>query len=204
MLIGEHVQLRALERDDLPQLLAWRNTPQLRQFFRERHELGMDDQLAWFERLTRQRGGPRDTVMLAIVRRDTHSLIGACGLCYIDWVSSTAELSIYIGAELAYIDATFAPDACRVLIGHAFDELDIRRLWTEVYDFDTAKRGLLLRAWVPARGNVARAQVSRQRTSQLAAVWAFASRARTLQVGQHIGKPEGPVTWIQILEDRTY
>ena len=144
MLIGEHVQLRALERDDLPQLLAWRNTPQLRQFFRERHELGMDDQLAWFERLTRQRGGPRDTVMLAIVRRDTHSLIGACGLCYIDWVSSTAELSIYIGAELAYIDATFAPDACRVLIGHAFDELDIRRLWTEVYDFDTAKRGLLL------------------------------------------------------------
>jgi len=142
-LTGRHVQLRAPERDDLPQLLAWRNTPQLRRFFRERHELGSDDQLAWFERLAGQRGRPRDTVMLAIDRRDTGDLVGAGGLCYIDWISATAELSIYIGAELAYVDAELAPDACRLLIGHAFDDLNLRRLWTEVYSFDTGKSGLL-------------------------------------------------------------
>jgi hypothetical protein len=143
LLTGEHVRLRALERGDLPRLRVWRNTPRLRQFFRERHELSMDDQLAWFERVTGQRGGPRDTVMLAIERRDSKELIGACGLCYIDWVSATAELSVYIGAELAYVDATFAPDACSVLIGHAFEELNLRRLWVEVYAFDSAKRELL-------------------------------------------------------------
>jgi RimJ/RimL family protein N-acetyltransferase len=142
VLTGQHVQLRALEREDLPQLLAWRNTPRLRRFFRERHELATDDQLAWFERLAGQRGRPRDTVMLAIDRRDTQDLVGACGLCYIDWISATAELSIYIGAELAYVDATLAPDACRVLIDHAFDDLNLRRLWVEVYSFDTSKTEL--------------------------------------------------------------
>jgi RimJ/RimL family protein N-acetyltransferase len=143
VLTGEHVTLRALERGDLPQLLEWRNSPELRRFFRQRHELTMDDQLAWYERVSSHQSGPRDTAMLAIERRGTQELVGTCGLCYIDWVSRTAELSIYVGAGLAYVDGVLAPDACRVLKGHAFDDLGIRRLWTEVYSFDTAKAQLL-------------------------------------------------------------
>jgi RimJ/RimL family protein N-acetyltransferase len=143
MLSGELVGLRALERADLPQLLAWRNAPQLRRFFRERHELAMEDQLAWFQRVSEQRGRPRDTLMLAIESLAEHELIGACGLCYIDWVSATAEVSLYIGAGLAYAEGAFALDAGRTLIDHAFDELNLRRLWVEVYAFDMAKRALL-------------------------------------------------------------
>jgi RimJ/RimL family protein N-acetyltransferase len=143
MLSGQLVGLRALERADLPQLLEWRNAPQLRQFFRERHELGMDDQLVWFERVSGQRGRPRDTVMFAIERLAERDLVGACGLCYIDWISATAELSLYIGAKLAYVDDSLAPEACRILIGHAFDELNLRRLCVEVFAFDRAKATLL-------------------------------------------------------------
>jgi RimJ/RimL family protein N-acetyltransferase len=143
VLSGEHVGLRSLERADLVQLLAWRNAPELRRFFRERHELGGEDQLAWFERVRGRAGSSRDTIMLAIEDTVREELIGVCGLCYIDWVDRTAELSIYIGAELAYVDDVFAPDACRVLMRHAFGDLNLRRLWTEVYSFDTAKAGLL-------------------------------------------------------------
>jgi hypothetical protein len=143
VLTGEHVTLRALERGDLPQLLEWRNAPELRRFFRERHELTMEDQLAWFERVSSHGSGARETVMMAIERRGTRELVGTCGLCYIDWISRNAELSVYIGAELAYVDEILASDACRVLADHAFDDLAIRRLWTEVYSFDTAKTHLL-------------------------------------------------------------
>jgi RimJ/RimL family protein N-acetyltransferase len=143
MLSGELIGLRALEQEDLPQLLEWRNAPQMRQFFRERHELGMDDQLAWLERVSGQRGRPRDTLMFAIERLSERDLVGACGLCYIDWISATAELSLYIGAGLAYVEETFAPEACRILIAHAFDELNLRRLWVEVFAFDDAKVALL-------------------------------------------------------------
>ncbi len=143
MLKGEQVGLRAVEREDLHQLRDWRNAPELRRFFRERHELAMDDQLAWFERLCAQRGRPRDTVMFAIERAAERELIGTCGLCYIDWVSSTAELSIYIGWQLAYIDDTLAPDAARTLIAYAFDELNLQRLWVEVFSYDSSKAKLL-------------------------------------------------------------
>lgn len=143
MLSDGLVRLRAVERSDLPQLLEWRNAPQLRRFFRERHELGMDDQLAWFEGVSGQRGRPRDTLMFAIQSVADGELVGACGLCRIDWISATAELSLYIGAGLAYVDEQLAPAACRILITHAFDELNLKRLWVEVYAFDRVKAALL-------------------------------------------------------------
>ncbi|HEY7953347.1 MAG TPA: GNAT family protein [Solirubrobacteraceae bacterium] len=142
MLSAEHIALRAIEREDLPQLLAWRNEPTLRRFFRERRELSMEDQTAWFER-TIAGPGSATTRMFAIAQRRGGELVGACGLCYIDWVDATAELSLYIGRDRAYVDELLAPDAARLLIRHAFAELDLRRLWVEVYAYDTLKAELL-------------------------------------------------------------
>lgn len=142
MLSGEHVGLRAIERAELPRLLVWRNEPALRRFFRERRELGMDDQTAWFEHTVV--GPGRDTSrMFAIEERTTGELVGACGLCYVEWVDRTAELSLYIGRDSLYIDDTLAPCAARVLMAHAFEDLGLRRLWVEVYAYDTAKIRLL-------------------------------------------------------------
>jgi RimJ/RimL family protein N-acetyltransferase len=142
MLTGEHVGLRAIERGDLPTLLAWRNEPTLRRFFRERRELSMQDQLAWYERIT---AGPcrSDTLMFAIAELAGGELVGACGLCYIAWADRSAELSLYIGSNALYIDRTLAPDAALILIRQAFAELDLRRLWVEVYAYDTPKAQLL-------------------------------------------------------------
>ncbi len=154
MLSGELVGLRAIERADLAQLLQWRNAPQLRRFFRERHELGTDDQLAWFEALGAQRGRPRDTLMFAIESLADGELLGACGLCRIDWISATAELSLYIGAGLAYVDEQLAPAATGILIAHAFDELDLNRLWVEVFAFDRAKAALVERLGFELEGTL--------------------------------------------------
>ncbi len=43
-------------------------------------------------------------------------LLGACGLCAIDWVNRTADFSIYIGHDGLYIDERHAPDAGRTLL----------------------------------------------------------------------------------------
>jgi RimJ/RimL family protein N-acetyltransferase len=146
VLAGVHVGLRAIEREDLPQLLAWRNEPGLRQFFRERRELSMSDQIAWFERVR--------AAMFAIEARATGELLGACGLCYVDWVDRRAEVSVYIGAGGAYIDDTRAPDACRVLISHAFRQLDLQRLWVEIYAFDGLKARLFEELGFAAEGRL--------------------------------------------------
>jgi len=140
MILGTRVGLRAIEREDLPVLLAWRNRPEFRRYFREVRELGAGQQAQWFE--TVATGDPR-THMFAIWELKTRTLIGACGLCYIDWVNRTADFSIYIGHEGRYIDDAYAPDAGRTLLRYGFDELGLHRIWCEIYGFDHAKQRLL-------------------------------------------------------------
>lgn len=137
MIAGQLTGLRAVEATDLEPLLAWRNRPEFRRYFREYRELNRSQQQAWFE--SRVNGDPC-TRMFAIQELASGRLLGACGLCYIDWVNRSADFSIYLGADDLYIDERLAPDAALTLIGYGFDELGLNRLWSEIYDFDTAKR----------------------------------------------------------------
>lgn len=136
MLIAKYTGLRAIERNDLPQLLAWRNRPEFRRYFREYRELNSDMQQHWYE--TRVLNDPA-TRMFAIVDIADQRLLGACGLCAIDWINRSADFSIYIGANNLYIDEHFAPDAAQALIRYGLEELNLHRLWAEIYDFDTQK-----------------------------------------------------------------
>jgi hypothetical protein len=136
MLKGRHVGLRAIEREDLPQLLEFRNRPHFRRFFREYRELSSSHQERWFENVVM---ADQTVRMFSIVALDSGRLLGACGLCYMDFINRTADFSIYIGADDLYIDDVFAPDAARVLIRYGFEELNMHRLWTEIYDIDERK-----------------------------------------------------------------
>ena len=136
MLRGKLTGLRAIEPEDLAQLLEWRNRPEYRRYFREYRELGMDQQKSWFtEKVLRD----KNTIMFAIVELETEKLLGAAGLCYIDWVNRNADFSIYIGEDSLYIDEALATDAALVMINYAFRELGLHRVWTEIYEIDQKK-----------------------------------------------------------------
>jgi len=137
MLKGEHVALRAIEPEDLQVLLEWRNRPEYRRFFREHRELSADHQGRWYREKTLD---DPTTRMFVIIRLSDGALLGACGLCYINWIDRNADLSIYIGADGLYIDNLYAPDAAGILIKYGFHELGLHRIWTEIYSIDAAKQ----------------------------------------------------------------
>lgn len=139
MLSGESTALRAIEREDLAQLLAWRNLPEFRRYFREYRELSMEQQTQWYQN---QVLGDPNTIMFAVIELKTGRLLGASGLCYIDWVRRSADFSIYLGADHLYIDEVLAPDAGRIMMRYAFAELQLHRLWAEIYDYDESKKKL--------------------------------------------------------------
>jgi len=136
MLRGKIVGLRAVEKEDLSQLKEWRNKPEFRRYFREFRELNDEHQNNWFEKIVM---GDNRTIMFSIVELETNRLLGACGLCYIDWVNRNADFSIYIGADDLYIDEKYAPDAAKTMVKYAFEEVCLHRLWAEIYDFDELK-----------------------------------------------------------------
>jgi RimJ/RimL family protein N-acetyltransferase len=137
MIKGELVGLRAVEAVDLPVLLEWRNDPENRKYFREWRELNFQHQMEWFQNHVMSESSP---VMFAIVSLEDGTLLGACGLTYIDWVHRNSELSIYVGK--GYLDDVVAPEALDLLVNYGLNEAGLHRLYIRVYDYDEKRKEL--------------------------------------------------------------
>ncbi|MBM7557455.1 GNAT family N-acetyltransferase [Halanaerobacter jeridensis] len=139
MIKGSKVGLRAIEKNDLPKLMYWRNKPEFRKYFREYREINSTMQNEWFSMIN----DDDSIIMFAIIKLDTESLIGCCGLTYIDWVNRNADLSLYIGYDDLYIDKQgYARETCDLLLNYGFNNLDLHKVWTEIYEYDHKKKEL--------------------------------------------------------------
>jgi len=137
MIEGKYIGLRAIEKKDLPQLMKWRNNPTLRKYFRETAEINQVNQEKWFNSINEKNSINK---MFAIVKLDSNELMGACGLCYIDWVNRSADFSIYLGYDDLYIDDLYAIEAAKLMREYAFSILNLHRLWAEIYSIDEDKK----------------------------------------------------------------
>ena len=64
-------------------------------------------------------------------------LVGHIGLYYIDLIARKAEFSIYIG-DMAFRGKGIGSDALRTLIKYGFEELNLNKIWCEVYSNNAA------------------------------------------------------------------
>jgi RimJ/RimL family protein N-acetyltransferase len=135
MIEGKTVGLRAIEEKDLAILRDWRNIESFRKHFREVRELNMANQKKWFEKTN---NSPND-FMFMIVRLDNNEPIGACGLLYINNILRMADYSFYIGNENNYIDDKYAKEATQLLLNYGYNQLNLNKVWMELYEYDTAK-----------------------------------------------------------------
>lgn len=135
MIVGNNTCLRAVEEADLELLRDWRNIPEFRINFREHRELSLENQKKWFDRLTISPGD----YMFVILEKETQEPIGACGLLYTNWIIRSSDFSFYIGKDKLYIDEKYAKDAAEVLIRYGFKELNLNKIWMELYEYDIKK-----------------------------------------------------------------
>jgi hypothetical protein len=137
MIKGKKVGLRAVEKQDLPFLRDWRNIVEFRKNFREVRELSLADQEAWFDHLQNTK---HINYMFTIVDLETKKPIGAAGLLYINWVIRSADFSFYIGHNEKYIgNDGIALEAANLLIDYGFKNLNLHKIWMELYEFDKQK-----------------------------------------------------------------
>lgn len=134
MIKGNKIILTKVERENLEQLKQWRNTPELKKYFREHRELNSDNQTKWFE--SSVLNNPHQ-YNFEIRDKKSNTLIGHCGLYYISWVCRTGEFGIYIG-DKNYRNGGYGSDALRTLIKYGFEDLNLNRIWCEVYDNNAA------------------------------------------------------------------
>ena len=136
MIKGEIIGLRAVEDKDLEQLKDWRNISSFRKNFREVRELNSTNQKLWLNNTN----SSSNDFMFVFENIKTNEIIGAGGLLYINWIIRSADFSFYIGWNEKYIDNNgFAKEASELLISYGFNNLNLNKIWMELYEFDKAK-----------------------------------------------------------------
>ena len=141
MIKGKITGLRAIEPKDLERLKDWRNDQDFRKYFREFRELNDIDQIKWLEKVSKN----KNDFMFSIIELSTGKLIGACGLLYTNWIIRAADFSFYIGKDRMYIDEKYAIDASQTLIEYGFKDLNLNKIWMELYEFDKRKLDIFIK-----------------------------------------------------------
>ena len=133
MIEGKKIVLESVDSDHLEQFRIWRNKPELRKYFREYREISDKMQQEWYLKITKD----TNQVNFSIKDKETRELIGHCGLYYINWITRAAEFGIYIGQD-SHKSGGFGSDALRQLCRYGFEDLNLNKIWCEVYSNNTS------------------------------------------------------------------
>lgn len=138
--------LNPVEFSDLESLKNWRNNEEIMSRTREWKMLSSKNQENWFNSLYNSRYPENIMYTIDICNSlcdtDTDDIfanyaktIGCCGLCYIDYINRSAEVSIYIGNKSDQKKG-FATQALNKLMDIAQNNMNLRRVFAEIYDFN--------------------------------------------------------------------
>jgi len=133
VLRAEHVSLTPLEVDDLPALAVWINEREevlLNAPYKPVHE---GQRKAWFESIQQR----NDLVLFGIHLLKDNKLIGSCRLHSINHVHRSTELQIRIG-EPSQRGQGCEMEAVRLLLGFAFKDLNLHRVYLNVFSTNTS------------------------------------------------------------------
>jgi RimJ/RimL family protein N-acetyltransferase len=145
MIAGEHVILRAFERDDAERCYRWMNDPSIVRTLKSRYPIAFQNEIEWLERAMQPSGTERH---FAIERKDDRTHIGNASIHDIEWVSRVAEFGLFLGEPSAW-NRGFGGDAIHTLVRFAFDEMNLQKLRINVFDYnDRAKHVLETQGFV--------------------------------------------------------
>ena len=130
-LIGPTVYLRALEVDDARTVQPWFNDPEVLCFLARCRPMTLAEEEAFLRKLAE---GP-DNVAFGVVVRATDQLIGTAGLHQIDHRTRQAAFGISLGDKEAWGHG-YGTEATRLVLGHAFETLNLNRVWLHVYEYN--------------------------------------------------------------------
>ena len=127
-LVGTHIALRGLMREDMGIYRRWLDNSEVTHFMESGWRPASD---ADIEQIYRASTESPDTVAFGIVDRATGRLVGAAGLYLIQWVCRRGEFRIIIGDTKAW-DRGLGSEAARLIVAYGFDRLNLETIYLGV------------------------------------------------------------------------
>jgi RimJ/RimL family protein N-acetyltransferase len=152
MIAGEHVILRAFEREDAERCYRWMNDPNIVRTLKSRYPIAFQNEVEWLDRAMHPSPSERQ---FAIERKDDRTHIGNASLHDIDWVSRTAWFGLFVGEPTAW-NRGYGSDAILTLVRFAFEEMNLVKLRINVFDYNEKGKHVLLGHGFVQEGKLAR------------------------------------------------
>lgn len=133
-LIGEHIVLRALEREHCREL--WNAYEPVAPCDTQPLRIGLSHEGAdeWFDDIRAKQGA--EQIYVGIFLPDS-ALIGDIQLAHIDWRNRKAELGYGLSRQ-EHRGKGYGTDAARTLIRYGFDHLDLVRIQASTLEYNVA------------------------------------------------------------------
>lgn len=136
---GKFVTLRAIEKEDLPILKKWANTPEIQYWLGGWHfPINENDQLKWFASLSSSSLNQR-----FIIETEDLGVIGTANLVNIDWKNKNAFHGMLLG-DKNIRGKGYGSDTVEAIMKYAFEELGLERLDSSIIGYNEASKKLYL------------------------------------------------------------
>jgi UDP-4-amino-4,6-dideoxy-N-acetyl-beta-L-altrosamine N-acetyltransferase len=130
MIKGNLVTLSKPNREHMPLLSSWRNTPEFRKYYREYRDGNLEDQFHWFDNVLMK--DPTWHHFIARPKDNPEKIIGVAFLNHIHPVYRTGEFGITLADE-NYRGKGYGKDMLLTLMDFGFNQLNLNKIWCEVY-----------------------------------------------------------------------
>ncbi|KPL08481.1 hypothetical protein AMJ86_00475 [bacterium SM23_57] len=129
---GKQVTLRAVEQDDIPEILHHFNDLEVRRFLHMITPVSTEEEEKWIQEITRQRKAGTN-FLFAIELQKPKQFLGVCGLNSVDWIHRSAELGIAISNK-KYWGKGLGTEAIHLLVQFGFNNLNLHRIYLTVFE----------------------------------------------------------------------
>ena len=127
MIKGKLVELRAIEREDLPSYIDWLNDPEVMAYFGPLEPMSLAEEQQWYDNQLKQ----SNTRNFAVFYRDEH--VGGAGYSQIDWRERSAEIGLFVGRKDLW-DRGLGTDIMSTLVRFGFEQMNLHRIFLRVYE----------------------------------------------------------------------
>jgi len=154
MIVGDKVYLKEIDPSNVEWMREQRNDPEMRKYFREWKDISKARQQWWYE--NRGNNMADNHVYFEIhenlpvqtpplqgwtdygtgKQNPAPDLVGCCGLHYVDWRLRSAEFGIFLSPEAR--GKGLGKEALTLLFDFGFREMNLHKIWAEVYDNNVA------------------------------------------------------------------
>ena len=135
---GRHVYLRPVQLSDLPYFVRWFNDQEVTHFLGRQFPMSEMQEKAWIEGLAKR----SDIVLVIVVKGKTPKFdrpIGTMGLHNIDLHNGVATSGAAIGEKDTWGNG-YGSEAKMLLLQHAFNRLNLRKVYSRVLAFNGRSR----------------------------------------------------------------